>query len=570
MQYTISYQNPLTHFVDIEVSCNAAGKHLLNFLIPAWRPGRYELSNYAENISSFNAVDENGDHLPFKKTSRNCWQVATRGIQAVNVKYQFYANQINAGGSMLDDQQLYLNFINCLMYLEHQIMEPCLVSLKINPAYKIACGLPNRNSRQLIARDYYHLVDSPMIASDKLKHWKFQQHGVSYNLWFMGSHRLYKPRVIKAFKSFIRAQTETMGGFPEPNYHFLFQVPATKIYHGVEHTNSTVISLGPGSELHKTRYHDFLGISSHELFHVWNIKKIRPKGLLPYNFKAENYFEEGFVAEGLTTYYGDLFLVKSGVIDLKQYFKELNKLFKRHFENDGRHYSSLVESSRDLWVNGYSGGDQRRKVSIYGKGAIVGLMLDLSLRRISQNQYSLDDVMRHLWKQFGNTDQGYSVNNIEMLCTQLSGENFKTFFHNFIYGVTPLESELNSLLDHVGCYLVETPSKQSLKKLFGIWGSSEDEGLVIKQIDATSPAWRLVAIGDVITKINGKHVTKNLNKLLGKSSTLRLQVNRKGRKLRISVPRGKAGFFLQYKVAKQQRITEEQRSNFRAWLNHKF
>ncbi len=568
MHYTISYQNPLSHFVDITLKCRIKGKRLLKFLIPAWRPGRYEFTNYAQYIREFNATDHLGSTLSCKKISSNCWQVTVPEGTEVWVKYQYYAYQLDAGGSILDDQQLYLNFINCLVYLDELIDEPCLVDLQIDPSFKIASGLTISKPRQLLARNYYQLVDCPVIASAKLKHWKFQKHGVKFHLWFQGSHGLSKTKIIDVFKNFAAEQIETMGGFPESEFHFLFQIPQVKAYHGVEHSNSTVIVLGPGGELHKGRYLDFLGVSSHELFHCWNIKKIRPKELLPYKFNQENYFDTGFIAEGVTTYYGDLFLVRSGVISHPQYFKELDKLFKRHFENQGRHHASLVESSRDLWVDGYRTGAPDKKVSIYTKGALVSLMLDLQIRQMSSHQKSLDHVMRKLWLEFGDQNVGYTLKHFQNICEQVAGRSLKEFFEQNVYGVVPLEKPLNDLLHLVGCSLKELSSKQLIKRLFGFRAQLVNQQLTIIQIIPNSPAYKKLSLEDVIIKVNGKKPSQKLNNQLNSKDSLKLELLRQGRKVRVTLYASKTRYFNQYRIEKIKHRSASQEHNYDSWLSN--
>lgn len=539
-------------------------------MIPAWRPGRYQLTNYAQNIRGFAAIDQQGNPLSHEKISRNCWQVTAKSVTTVNINYQYYAYQLDAGGSVLDQQQLYLNFINCLLYLPELMGEPCLVDLQIDPSYKIACGLPKRKPRQLMARSYYQLVDCPMIASPKLKHWKFQKHGVQFHLWFQGSHRLPKERTINAFKNFASEQIKTMTGFPESEFHFLFQIPRFKLYHGVEHSNSTVIALGPGSELHKTRYHDFLGVSSHELFHCWNIKKIRPKELLPYDFNGEVYFDTGFIAEGITTYYGDLFLIRSGVFNQAQYFKELNKLFKRHFENEGRHHASLVESSRDLWVDGYQAGAPNKKVSIYTKGALVSLMLDLTIRSLTSHQRSLDHVMRKLWREFGNQDSGYSLKYFRNICEQEAGQSLEEFFELYIRGIAPIEVPLNSLLHQVGCVLKEHGSKQLIKRSFGFRTRLEHNRLTVTQIVPGSPAYEKLSLEDEIISVNGKKPKPKLNSQIGSGRSLKLELLRLGGKVRVTLVPSKTQFFKQYRIEKLKRPSELQEAYYKRWLGPAF
>jgi predicted metalloprotease with PDZ domain len=552
--------------VDIGLKCQFNEKGLQKFMIPAWRPGRYQLTNYAGNIRGFSARDHHGDQLLSKKVSRNCWQVSIRESTTVDISYQYYAYQLDAGGSVLDEKQLYLNFINCLVYLPELINEPCLVNLQIDPAYKIACGLAKGKSGQLLARDYYQLVDSPMIASPKLKHWKFQKHGVKFHLWFQGSHRLSKTKTVNAFKSFASEQIQTMGQFPESDYHFLFQVPQFKLYHGVEHHNSTVIALGPGPEIHKSLYLEFLGVSSHELFHSWNIKRIRPKELLPYNFNQEVYFDTGFIAEGVTTYYGDLFLVRSGVIDHSQYFKELNKLFKRHFENEGRHHASLVESSRDLWVDGYGPGAPDRKVSIYTKGALVSMMLDLLIRSLTSHHKSLDHVMRALWLEFGDQNAGYTLKHFQNICEQVAGQSLVAFFEQYIQGVAPLEEQLKSLLHQVGCTLKTHTSKQLIKRHFGFRVQMRQGQLQVVQILADSPAYQKLSLEDVIVSVNGKKPTPKLNSQIKLEYPLKLDLLRQGRRVRVSLLPSGEQYFNQYKIERIKQPTDLQQEGFRRWL----
>ena len=414
------------------------------------------------------------------------------------------------------------------------------------------------------------MVDSPLIASRYLKLWQYRQHGVQFNLWFSGVHNLNKHKVIKAFKAFSGEQIRTMGDFPEKQFHFMFHTPETKVYHGVEHASSTVIALGPASELHKSRYADFLGVSSHELFHCWNVLKIRPRELMPYDFSREVYFDTGFVAEGVTTYYGDLFLVRSGVYDQTQYFKELNKLCKRHFENEGRHHASLVDSSRDLWVDGYQQGAPNRKVSIYTKGALVSLMLDLIIRQETNHHASLDRVMQMLWKEFGGKSKGYSMHDFRSTCEQVAGKSLNAYFDNFIYGTLPLEYELANLLEVVGCCLKAIPSKQLSKKLFGFKTSIKEGSLVVSKIAEASPAHRKLSLEDELISVNGKKPKHRLNGLIKGDYRLRLEVLSNGRKRKVTLTSKNQQFFMQLQISKMKQVSDQQKRAFNRWLGVEF
>jgi predicted metalloprotease with PDZ domain len=223
----------------------------------------------------------------------------------------------------------------------------------------------------------------------------------------------------------------------------------TPFYHGVEHHNSTMLVLGPDTHEDEI-YHDLLGVSSHELFHAWNIIRIRPIEMLPYDFTKENYFSTCFVAEGVTTYYGDLFLRRSEVMDDTTYFKELEVYLIRHFGSSGKASLSLTESSWDLWLDGYEKGAPQRKVSVYYKGALAALILDLHIRKKFNHERSLDDIMRLLWQRFGKPFVGYSIDDYKAIAEEVADESLMWYWQECIEGNVPLDHHLNKALAFVG------------------------------------------------------------------------------------------------------------------------
>jgi predicted metalloprotease with PDZ domain len=214
-----------------------------------------------------------------------------------------------------------------------------------------------------------------------------------------------------------------------------------------------MIVLGPDDE-GEGLYTDLLGVSSHELYHAWNVIRIRPKELLPYDLTRENYFPTCFVVEGVTTYYGDLFLRRAGVFDDTAYFRELQTYLKRHFENSRHAAQSLVESSWDLWLDGYEKGIPQRKVSVYQKGALAALILDLTIRKIHRHKKSLDDVMRLLWERFGIPFVGYSIEDYQATVEEVAGEPLTWYWQDCIFSNVPFDTHLNHALGWVGLQMV--------------------------------------------------------------------------------------------------------------------
>ena len=422
-------------------------------------------------------------HCPSKKQKKTngLWKPA--GVDRIKVNYNYYAFKMDAGSCWLDENQLYLNFINCLIFDPNRMEEKCVVNLGIPDDYVIACGLDKTDVKQLSATSFYHLVECPLIASNQLQHFVYELDETKYHLWIMGQCDLNREKVEADFTAFTREQTLIMGRFPSTDYHYLCQILPYKVYHGVEHYNSTVIAMGPGEAMNEAWfYQNFLGVCSHELFHTWNVIRIKPGEFIPYDFTRENYFETGFVAEGFTTYYGDLFLVRSGVFDKNWYFGELKKLLNRHLHNFGRFNLSLTESSFDLWVDGYKKGIPDRKVSIYTKGALVALLLDLKIRQSTQNVNSLDQLMQRLWEKFGDTKLGYSTAHIIDIASQLAGTPLQDFFADLVEGTTPIEPYLTELLAFVGCELISLPPDNWYENCFGFKTTKKENYHVVTQL----------------------------------------------------------------------------------------
>lgn len=451
MHYKIYSKDRASHFIDVECFIDNLTNDKVELQLPAWRPGRYELQNFAKNIQIFEVSDENGQKLSARKITKDRWVVETNGAKSLVARYNYYAQIINAGSSYVDEHTFYVNPVNLCIYAEGKIDEACTVELNLREKEQIA-GITNISSSQekgvyqLHFDDFYHLADSPFIVSPTLKHDFYKVGKVKFHLWFEGNFQPDFKRIKADFKKFTQEQINVFGEFPEKEYHFLTWILPVPYYHGVEHRSSTMQVLGPDNQNFEELYIDLLGLASHELFHTWNICKIRPIELLPYDYTKENYFPTCFVAEGVTTYYGDLMLSRSKVFDETQYLKELEACFKRHFDHADNASQSLIESSWDLWLDGYNPGIPDRKVSVYHKGAIAAQILDLHIRKVSSHTLSLDDVMKLMWEQFGKPFKGYTMEDYQLVCEEVANEKLDWYFDVCIKGNESLFDLLNRYL----------------------------------------------------------------------------------------------------------------------------
>ncbi|MBL3659074.1 M61 family metallopeptidase [Fulvivirga sediminis] len=568
MHYNISFPQPLQHFMEVTTNIKTDHKTSLSLYLPIWRPGRYEATYYAKNIKNFRITDDQGNQVRYTKTSHSSWVVDTQNLKEINVTYKYWAYKMDAGNSYFDEDLIYINFINCLIYTKESINEACEVALDIPSHYNIACGLKRKNG-VLVAKDYYELVDSPMIASADLEHFNYTIDNTDFHIWINGKHNINTAKMEDHFYKFSKKQIEIMGEFPEDSYHFLLHLLPYKFYHGVEHHDSTVITVGPGISDDETElYNQLLGVSSHELFHAWNIIKIRPKELQPYDFNKEVTFPTGYVAEGFTTYYGDLFLAKSGVFSRDGYFNELNLLFKRHFTNFGRLNYSVVDSSIDLWVDGYALNFPDRKSSIYVEGAMIALCLDLMLRRKSEDKYSLDNIMVSLWENFGKTSTGYTSQDVQKLCEELYGESLEDFFNTHVHGTAPKDKLINELLQHVGCELTNSDAKNPFERYFGVKISpnpTPNTNPKIVHIAPGSIGEQYFSVNDEIISVNKEPLDlENIAKYTAGEYVFEISRNF-NKKLNIAVKTSEKTYFTQYKIHPKANATEEQKTSFKSW-----
>lgn len=558
-KYHISYDNPLSHFVQIELTLQTRGEEQLELKLPVWRPGRYEILNFPKRIRNVIAIASDGSPLVCQKTSKNSWLVSGIQSEAIIVSYEYYAGLMDAGNSWLDDEQLYLNFINCMMYVESKMLEKCVVEFDLPENYQLATGLKKIGPHLIESPNYYQLVDSPLIASHDLKHLEFKNSGVKFHLWIQGELTVSEDTLLKDFQAYTTKQIEVMGGFPCQDYHYLFQIVDYKHYHGVEHWNSTVITIGPSDSFsERDGYLNLLGVSSHELFHTWNVISLRPKEMVPYDFERENYHQTGFVTEGVTTYYGDLFLKRSGVINRSEYIDELNKLLKRHYENEGRKHYSVAESSFDLWLDGYEPGIPGRKVSIYNEGALAALILDLMIRKDSSNSRSLDDVIRLIWQKYGADASGYSFQDYQEACEAIYESSLDDYFHEIILGTTPYEKYLGYLLSEFGFQFIEKPSDVFEERALGF---RLKENKVIS-IASGSPAETHLMLGDEILRLNEKKFDQHFPT----EPTVHLEIKRMGKTKEVFLSSDEQQFFAIYQIELKRELNDVERSLLNGWL----
>ncbi|HET6245688.1 MAG: M61 family metallopeptidase [Bacteroidetes bacterium] len=574
MKYLFSYDSTSQQFIDIEFTVENVNSDELMFQLPAWRPGRYELANFAKNICKWNAYDGENKPLEFQKVNKDLWKVKSKGVHTVVVKYSYYAAELNAGSTWLDEHQLYVNPVNCCFFVPDRMNEPCLIELKIPANYKVASGLKSIDRTKLRANNFQQLADSPFIASDTLQHNFFVYEGIEFHIWMQGIKNPDWAKLFSDFFIFVNEQYSLFKGFPVEDYHFIFQILPYQTYHGVEHENSTVIALGPVYDIFEDKlYNELLGISSHELFHTWNIKNIRPQEMLPYDFSKENYSKLGFVAEGFTTYYGDLMLFRSRIFSEDEFFKTFNQQLKKHFDNPGRFNYSVTQSSFDTWLDGYVQGIPNRKVSIYTEGCLIAFMLDVIIRRASENNKSLDNVMQILYNDFGKKGIGYTEKDIYEIISLVAGRPMDDFINQYAYSTIDFKPMLVECLEYLGLTITEHETGKFHETYLGFKCSEEGDKAIVKAIYPNSPADNaLLIINDQIVAINGIRLNNNLDEWFkyyakGNIAEIRLTVFSalRQKEIIVNIRSNKSCYFKSYSLKKLVPLTTSMETSFKLW-----
>lgn len=574
MKYTISYRNPATQFIYIQLDATFTPEEPKHLQLPVWRPGRYERGDFAQYIADFSVTDTNGQALPWKKINPSLWEVDSHEPH-IRVTYRFHAGILNAGSTWLDAQRLYVNPVNCLLYISGKEDKPCVLKLEIPEPYVVAGALKEKEKNTFYLDSYHTLADTPFIASNQLKHHTFEVDGTLFHFWFSGECRPVWKRIQTDTEAIIRAQFRAMGSLPVSEYHVLCHVLPHHAYHGVEHVSSTVFTLGPAYELMEpSLYNEFLGIFSHELYHVWNVKTIRPADFLPYDYAHENLSQLGYVYEGVTTYFGDVFCLRSKTYAWEIFNEILNEWITKHYHNYGRKSYSVAQSSFDTWLDGYKPGIPHRRVNIYNEGALCAFMADLLVRKESSGQYSLDTVMQQMNEEFGNCRQGYTRNDYKRILEQFAGVSMDSFFAAYIEGTEDYGKALMPLLDSIGLALYTKENAALATRHYGFKTKTEGDRQLVAGIAPGSPAENAgIMVNDEIRAVNGMRISGDLDQWLNyfaDEDRIELTLSNFSGMRKVFLIRLNRTFYPHYVVLKKENVTPAERAAFEKWSSIKF
>lgn len=499
--YKLSWDDPQSHLFDVEVTFRPKNRETL-LRLPAWRPGRYLIQNYAANVRQWWAKNVHGKTLPVEKVDKSTWMIRSRPNEKVTFGYRFFAGVLDAGSSYLDEREAYFNGTNLFVMVDEQRDSPVSLDLRVPDGWRVETQLSRDDKGKFHARNYDYLIDSPTIVSPSLVTHEFEESGCRVTLVFQNAENDDTARFVEPVRALVRNHIERFEGIPTRAYRFLYHY--ADLWHGVEHEDSCSITVKadevrgalPGSE----GFDHFLAITSHEFFHLWNVKRILPAAFLPYDYSKETYTRLLWAMEGITSYYGERTILTSGLWTRERYLRYLAGEIGTLEAIPGRTFLSLAQASFDGWLQEPAQMHDKSNawISFYNKGEIVAALLDLEIRRRTAGKRSLDDLMRTLWTRYGRKKKGMEEDAISRIAMSVSGSDFSDFFRRFVDGVEPLPYD--EVFGAAGLRLrqAEDDPKPSLNAGVTVRGGR------LRVEDSLDPELQK---GDEIVAIDGRRVT---------------------------------------------------------------
>jgi predicted metalloprotease with PDZ domain len=541
IRYTIVPKDLAAHLFEVTITVDAPDPAGQVFMLPAWIPGSYMIREFARHVVQIRA-ESNGKKISLKKRDKHTW-VAAPSAHPVSLSYQVYSWDLSVRAAHLDQTHGFFNGSSVFLCVEGQHDVPHIVDIQragdaACKTWRVATSLPELKAKRYgfgtyIAENYDALIDHPVeMGSFALA--SFKAHGVAHDVVITGHvPNLDMDRLCVDLKKICEAQITLFEPKTKraPMDRYVFMTMAVGDgYGGLEHRASTALVCMrsdlpvKGQPAMSEGYLKYLGLCSHEYFHTWNVKRIKPAAFAPYDLRSEAYTPLLWLFEGFTSYYDDLMLVRSGLIDEAQYFKLVGQTVNAVLRGSGRQKQSVAESSFDAWTKYYRQDENSPNaiVSYYTKGSLVGLALDLTIRSESKGKKSLDDVMRALWQRYGQAfyttgkDGGTGVTEAEVdaLFDEVTGLKLKRLLDRWVRGTDDLP--LAQLLP--GVAVAYADAHKLVKPSLGVRTAREANDTRLANVYEKGAAHRAgLSAGDVLVALDEIRVSaSNLETLLAR------------------------------------------------------
>jgi predicted metalloprotease with PDZ domain len=529
VRYELSFEHSNTHMLDITIHAAGLDGKQVRFAMPDWLPGGYGIANFAQDVQGFSATDPAGHALTWRKTDSQTWQIELHGAQSASIHYQIYAN---GHGSTYNEQHAALQGPSTWMYLVDG--KTRATELKIDTAslptnWKIATGMRKTGDNMYAADDYDWFADAPIEIGNFVQR-DFTALGTNYHVvvhdelgsdefpeFLQGMQKVIEKGIVPVLAPVVGGKTPA----PFADYYFIIHIngPWRGTCGGLEHLNST--SIGCFNELDDRRptnrhfilntYQNTLDVAAHEFFHAWNVKRLRPRELGPFDYTQMVHTPSLWISEGITDYYAAVALSRTGVFSPQDYLDHMARVITAFEQAPGRKERSIADTSWDTWFGGggfggqYSSNLGNTNYSYYDGGNILGLLLDLEIRHATQNRKSLDDWMRLMYQRYALPKPGFEPDDAVHAASEIAGADMSAFFQHYLTGKDPLPYDQD--LAYAG---IQVEKHTSSAAWLGATIDADSGGhALITNIIPGSPAEKDgLDRGDVITALDGKPIDR--------------------------------------------------------------
>jgi predicted metalloprotease with PDZ domain len=572
IHYTVRFPDLHTHTAHIQACFFTAGLDELTLTMAVWTPGSYMVREYAKHVEQIRAYNTDTQQpLPLRKTHKNQWLVECQGARSVDVEYVLYGREMTVRTNWISEEHTLLNgaatFITA-QGMQHHPHHVCFAEPFKGP--HIQTSLPETAAHTYAAKDYDTLVDSPFLLGDLYVHTRMVD-GVEYRCAYAHATEAWtKPHVHNDIAQLVQTQHRFWGVVPFEKYCFLTVLSDGK--GGLEHASSSVLMTPPQSIQKREHYVDWLGLVSHELFHAWNIKRLRPIELGPFDYNQENFTPSLWIAEGFTAYYDDLLVQRAGLSSTSEYLERLSRNVEQVHTHEGHRIQSLTDASWDAWIKFYRRDENSNNstVSYYAKGALVGFLCDIALRAHTRNTVSLDTVMHKAYTLYAEKT-GYTHTEFVQLLLSYLPNSYAAVLEQALHSTQPLD--FTPALEWLGvCFKPHDTGSQ--KPFWGLKTTLQHNAVTVSEVQRNGPACKAgLQSGDELLAIHNVRTTAasfddDLKNTPAHQPALVL-LNRKGRILtRTLTPADPPTH--SWKLVVSANATDAQKKNMACWLKGSF
>ena len=585
LHYELRFERPSTHLMDVTIRATDLKGPSVEFAMPDWAPGSYYIENYSANVQAFRAVGSDGKELTWRKTDSQTWRVELRGANAVTVSYQVFGDALRNNQAQYNERHAFIGGPSVWMYLVGEKERPVDLTIAVPAGWKVATGMERISDHTFRAADYNWFADAPLEISDFAEK-DFQVLGTTYHVIvhdvedgqdfakFTQDTQKFVETIVPMFASV----TGTGQAAPFKDYWFLFHVwPNTG--GGLEHLNSTQINFARGWDSQEpvpgygTQYNLKLFVTAHEFFHAWNVKRLRPLPLGPFDYSQMVHTPSLWITEGVTSYYGALALERAGLVTPQQYLDGISTLITNFEQNPGRRERSIEDTSWDTWYNGavtQANNLKNTNYSYYDGGQIMGHILDFAIRLDTKNRKSLDDWMRLLYSRYALPKPGFQPDDAVKAASEVAGVDVSEIFSKYISGKEPIPYEQYFAYAGIAVEKKLDPEKPWI----GVSHSKSDDGhaRIIDVVPGSAAEAAGLDRDDIVIGIDGRTVDEdafNESILEHKpGDTLHMTLIRMGEVKELPVTL-MASPYPTYKLKPMESPTDQQKAVYNSWMGIK-